>query len=74
MMKLECTEMNGHCEGSETIDTSTTECINANGTTEEYYGENLLILKTNDQIKELQTIIRDKCVFFRNNQMFKKFH
>lgn len=26
----------------------------------EEYGENLLLLKINDQIKELQTIIRDK--------------
>lgn len=32
----------------------------SNSLASEEYGENLLILKINDQIKELQTIIRDK--------------
>lgn len=32
----------------------------SNSVPAEEYGENLLTLKINDQIKELQTIIRDK--------------
>lgn len=51
-------------------DPAAKECTSENGSTvvpnndvvDEEYGQNLKVLPTNDQVKELQTILRDKYV------------
>lgn len=74
-MILESVVENGGCSSDDSIskmgsaDAATKKLLPENGCAvqppqndvpEEEYGQNLKILPTNDQVKELQTILRDK--------------